>query len=181
MVSGLARMRIQSIAVVASCLAGCYSTGDGPDPSTALYFPVGLAVSPGGHALYVANSDFDLQFNAGTVEAYRLDDIRNFLAPIWSVDSSLASTDVCSTLGLGANPTQILYPGLCGSLNLESPPAPYLAMTIQGQPVGPPIANSVRIGAFATDVLYACQPSGDPATGGTRCTGMAPDPRGARL
>src|SRR6266436_1748423 len=120
MVSGLARMRIQSIAVVASCLAGCYSTGDGPDPSTALYFPVGLAVSPGGHALYVANSDFDLQFNAGTVEAYRL----------------------------GANPTQILYPGLCGSLNLESPPAPYLAMTIQGQPVGPPIANSVRIGAF---------------------------------
>src|SRR5882757_2470189 len=123
MVSGLAGMKISSIAVVASCLAGCYSTGDGPDPTVALYFPVGLAVSPRGHALYVANSDFDLQFNSGTVEAYHLDDIRNFLSPIWSVDSSLVSTDVCESLGLGVNPTQILYPGSCGALNLDSPPA----------------------------------------------------------
>jgi hypothetical protein len=182
MVSGLAGMKILSIAVVASCLAGCYSTGNGPDPSTALYFPVGLAVSPGGQALYVANSDFDLQFNAGTVEAYRLEDIRNFLAPIWSVDSSLVSTDVCNTLGLGVNPAQILYPGICGALNLDSPPPPYFAMpTSTGLPVPRPIASSARIGAFATDVLYACQPSADPAMGGTSCTGSAPDPRGARL
>ena len=61
-------MKIVSIAVGATCLVGCYSTGEGPDPSAALYVPVGLAVSPAGDALYAANSDFDLQFNSGTVD-----------------------------------------------------------------------------------------------------------------
>jgi hypothetical protein len=184
MVSGLAGMKILSIAVVASCLAGCYSTGDGPDPSTSLYFPVGLAVSPGGHALYVANSDFDLQFNAGTVQAYNLDNIRAFFSPIWSADSSLASSDLCDTLGLGANPTQILYPGICNALNLDAPPAGYVSMPNPngtGDPIAKPIARSTRIGAFATDVLYACQPSDDLTMGGTSCSGSAADPRGGRL
>jgi hypothetical protein len=177
-------MKIPSIAVVASCLAGCYSNGDGPDPTVALYFPVGLAVSPGGHALYVANSDFDLQFNSGTVEAYHLDDIRSFLSPIWSIDSSLASTDICGGLGLGVNTAQLLYPGPCGALNLDPPPAPYFAMTTNtGLPVERPIANSARIGAFATDIVYACQPSDDPTLGGTACSTPKADSlgRGARL
>src|SRR5438132_121176 len=108
MVSDRVRMRTLSVAVAALLLAGCYSTGDGPDPTAALYFPVGLAVSPGGHALYVANSDFDLQFNSGTVEAYQLDDIRGFLSKIWS-NSSIGSSDVCKELGIEPNPTPILY------------------------------------------------------------------------
>lgn len=171
-------MRFLSIVVVASCLAGCYSSGNGPDPSVALYFPVGLAVSPGGHALYVANSDFDLQFNAGTVEAYHLDDIRAFFSPIWSQDSSFVSNDVCDSLGLGANTTPILYPGACGALNLDAPPAAYLASSKDHER---PVANAARIGAFATDVLFACQPSDDPTLGGTSCATPAADGRGARL
>ena len=60
------------------CLAvGCYSTGDGtPPPSTTFYFPVGLAVSPGGNVLYAVNSDFDLQWNGGTLQSYDLNQIR---------------------------------------------------------------------------------------------------------
>src|SRR5215471_17047689 len=116
MVLHLVDMRILRVVAFAALSAvGCYSTGNGPDPATALYFPVGLAVSPGGHALYVANSDFDLQFNSGTVEAYHLDDLRSYFQPIWSVDSSIDSADICTRLGLGINPSPILYPGACGA------------------------------------------------------------------
>ena len=48
-------MKLMSIAVVALCLVGCYSTGEGPDPSGALYFPVGIAVSPSGVMIRTAN------------------------------------------------------------------------------------------------------------------------------
>jgi hypothetical protein len=61
--------------VVASA---CYSTGNGTaPPGNQMYYPVGLAVSAGGNVLYVANSDFDLQYNGGTVQSYDLKAIRN--------------------------------------------------------------------------------------------------------
>lgn len=57
--------------------AGCYSLGDGPAPDDArIYFPTGVAVSPTGNTLFVANSDFDLRFAAGTVQAFDLTRIR---------------------------------------------------------------------------------------------------------
>jgi hypothetical protein len=76
-------------AVVAAAVAsGCYAGGGGtaPPPNT-FYFPVGLAVSHaadfvtpdgvrhaglGGNALYAVNSDFDLQWNGGTIQVYDL-------------------------------------------------------------------------------------------------------------
>src|SRR5580700_4931732 len=64
------------VAVVAS--ASCYSTGTGtPPPINTFYYPVGLDVSAGGNVLYAANSDFDLQWNGGTVQSYDLNLIRN--------------------------------------------------------------------------------------------------------
>lgn len=57
--------------------AGCYSIGDGPAPDDArIYFPTGVAVSPTGNTLFVANSNFDLRFAAGTVQAFDLTRIR---------------------------------------------------------------------------------------------------------
>jgi|GEM_PF-880205 hypothetical protein len=60
---------------VAVCLVpACYSGGGGtaPPPNT-FYYPVGLAVSnQGGNALYAVNSDFDLQWNGGTLQVYDL-------------------------------------------------------------------------------------------------------------
>src|SRR5437667_10872640 len=67
-----------ALALAAAATAyACYSTGDGsPPPSKDFYFPVGLAVSAHGNVLYVANSDFDLQYNGGTVQSYDLSAIR---------------------------------------------------------------------------------------------------------
>jgi hypothetical protein len=171
-------MKVPLMAVGALCLAGCYSTGDGPDPTSGLYFPVGVAVSPGGHALYVANSDFDLQFNGGTVQAYHLDDIRNFLHPVWSQDSSNAANTTCVELGLGPDTNQLLYPGACGALNLDAPPPKYFATDDNK---GRPLAGIAKIGAFATDLLFVCRPSSDLTTSSADCSRGVGDPMGARL
>ncbi|HEX9298451.1 MAG TPA: hypothetical protein VF881_21590 [Polyangiaceae bacterium] len=162
---------------MASVTLGCYSTGEGPEPVTdALYFPVGFAVSPGGGALYVANSDFDLQYNGGTVEAYDLNALRQFLQPLWSPDPSRSAADVCGELGLGVNTSPILTPGPCGPLNPGAPPAPYRAMNN-----APIVRASAKIGAFATDSLYVCHPGADPSAGSADCLRGEADERGARL
>jgi len=58
-------------------LVSCYATGQGSDPPLdQLYFPVGLAVSHGGSVLYALNSDFDLQYNGGTIQSLDLRAIR---------------------------------------------------------------------------------------------------------
>ncbi|MGZ6091191.1 MAG: YncE family protein [Polyangiales bacterium] len=54
--------------VVAS---GCYKSGEGPDPDDhSPYYPVGIALSPSGKFLFLANSNFDLRFNSGTLQAF---------------------------------------------------------------------------------------------------------------
>lgn len=52
---------------------GCYNPGAGQDPDDhRLYFPVGIALSQSKRSLFVINSNFDLRFNSGTVQAYDL-------------------------------------------------------------------------------------------------------------
>jgi hypothetical protein len=64
--------------VVASAMPACYSAGAGTAPPTKnFYFPVGLTTSAGGRILYAVNSDFDLQWNGGTLQSYDLDRIRH--------------------------------------------------------------------------------------------------------
>ena len=72
------------IAVAGGTVASCYSGGGGgTDPPTyTFYFPVGLAVSSGGNALYAVNSDFDLQWNGGTLQSYDLFLIRRDTAAL---------------------------------------------------------------------------------------------------
>jgi DNA-binding beta-propeller fold protein YncE len=170
------RVRPTLLAVAISMLGiGCYSTGEGPEPRpNALYFPVGILPSPGGNALYVVNSDFDLQFNGGTVEAYNLQEIRDVaLRPFWAPDPSDDGSDPC--FGLGGNPNVILYPGPCGPLDFSHLPP-------RSVPYGPVFKSSVKIGAFATDVVMACHPSEDLTLGTADCMrGGVADPRGARL
>ena len=151
-------------------MASCYTTGAGPDPSpTGLYFPVGLAVSPGGGALFVANSDFNLQFNSGTLLTYDLPRLRETLRPLWSPESASPLGDPC--IGLGANTNPVLQPGRCGPFDPNAPPD-YSPSLVRG---------SAKIGAFATDLLFVCHPA-DGAPGGADCPrGSSADPRGARL
>jgi hypothetical protein len=61
------------VAAIAISAGGCYYTDAGlPPPVEGFYYPTGLVVSPGRNALYVANSNFDLQYNGGTVQAVDL-------------------------------------------------------------------------------------------------------------
>jgi hypothetical protein len=133
------------LGVACVCLAsgalGCYDTGDGSAPPLdQFYFPVGLKVSHGGNVLYAANSDFDLQFNGGTLQSY---DLRAIRAAVLDEIAHLPP-------GCPDNP-------------------PVFAPTGGRQPLGetcaPPhdsrtfFRDSAVIGAFATDLLLSKPPA----------------------
>lgn len=144
-----AGLLLSTTVIVSAGAVSCYSTGDGTaPPSTALYFPVGLQVSAGGTVLYAANSDFDLQFNGGTLQSYDLGLIRRH------------------TLDIIANPRAPNVPILDRQNQTGAPcPARADALPTLGETCAPPVDSSfyVRdaaiIGAFATDLLLTPPPS----------------------
>jgi len=134
----------------------CYSTGDGTGPPPALfYFPVGMTVSGGGNVLYVVNSDFDLQWNGGTIQSYDLHQIRN--------DSAI------SAAGYTLNAQLPLADGGAEFLDAAAKLPPGTNLCIAGVTIFLPdsglfsacspvtnsaiyVKDSVVIGAFATDL-----------------------------
>ena len=106
-----------------------------------------MAVSRGGNVLYAVNSDFDLQWNGGTVQSYDLHQIRR---------------DAVLTIADPTNPNVPYFtrpaPGACPSqaptTQTEGNPTPLL----RGQTCAPPVdstkyvRDSATIGAFATDL-----------------------------
>jgi hypothetical protein len=146
--------------------ADCYSRGDGaPPPIDRFYFPVGLQVSHGGSVLYAVNSDFDLQYNGGTIQSYDLRLIRR--------DALRAIADPRDPrLPLTRPGSQIADP--CAS----DPPADDGSFRPLGEASAPPVnsrcyfRDGAIIGAFATDLLLSRPPSElvpqEPATEGDR-------------
>ena len=62
--------------LIAALLGGCFDPGEGiAPPPERVYFPVGLALDADARFLYVLNSDFDLQFNAGTLQSMDLEQL----------------------------------------------------------------------------------------------------------
>lgn len=140
--------------VVAVVAGACYDTGDGTAPPTdAFYYPVGLQVSHGGNVLYAVNSDFDLQYNGGTIQSYDLHLIRQH------------------ALKVIANPADpsvpLLRPGVQGQCPANPPvdKAGELGRQTLGETCAPPVSSqfyfrdSAVIGAFATDLLLSPLPS----------------------
>jgi hypothetical protein len=148
-----------ALAVVSGAIASCYPDGGGgTDPPTdTFYFPVGLAVSSGGNALYAVNSDFDLQWNGGTLQSYDLFLVRRDAA-------ALAETNLGggSPLDLQGPPYNVDYVQTPPAGSCLTPDAPVVAANGTRIPLGeicaPPVqsTNYVRastiIGAFATDL-----------------------------
>ncbi len=144
-----------ALAVGGGAIASCYSGGGGgTDPPTdTFYFPVGLAVSAGGNALYAVNSDFDLQWNGGTLQSYDLFLIRRDAAAL-----------VATNLGGGSlqDLTGIDFVQTPSAANCLAPNASVIGANGTRVPLGeicaPPVqsTNYVRastiIGAFATDL-----------------------------
>ncbi|MFT3769977.1 MAG: hypothetical protein QM820_31500 [Minicystis sp.] len=91
-------------AIAALSQAGCYFTDEGLSPPTkAFYYPTGLAVSPGRGALYVANSDFDLQYNGGTVQVIDLRETRKTLREtLAGIRCVQGAKDACDAIGKDA-------------------------------------------------------------------------------
>jgi len=158
-------------ALVAISATGCFPPDAGVDPDsgqTKIYFPVGLALSPPQtqppdgkdhtvmpgqevpdgirrHWLYLANSDFDLQFNAGTVQVYDLSQIETLASVVFN-DRKCPTQVVTPDNPTGAQSAanQFLYPGPCDPLTDFSKI--------------PILHENVKIGAFATDVVYMRRP-----------------------
>ena len=113
---GIRRLTGAARPILAVALVACANTGGGsPPPRDRIYFPTGLATSPGGHVLYTLNSDYDLGYNGGTLQAFDLDALRfdtlaNLATPgadgipfLRSGDAALAKTN-CPSVAPGDKP-----------------------------------------------------------------------------
>jgi hypothetical protein len=149
-------------AVLSAAMPACFTAGGGtaPPPDT-FYFPTGLAVSTGGNVLYAINSDFDLQWNGGTLQTYDLFQIRQDAATL------IAANAIGATSAPAGIPFLDPWQGGCP----DEPPPPTNDLSGIGVPVGescaPPVdstsyvRDSAIVGAFATDLEVA-------AIGGSR-------------
>jgi hypothetical protein len=139
-----------SCATVAAVYApGCYTSGGGTDPpSDRFYFPVGLAVSPGGHTLYAVNSDFDLQWSGGTLQSYNLDQIRQDAETLieFNVKGSPLPTDAGALNAPSMPCTMTSTPSAGKTLGEDCAPAVDSKVYIGGS------KSNMVVGAFATDL-----------------------------
>jgi hypothetical protein len=158
-------------------LGGCFPSGEGVDPPTdrSVYFPVGLALDADASHLFIANSDFDLQYNSGTISSFSLDAVRALLPQACTVDADCTNPEKprCDALAPGDAPVPGdpasywcvadtgNYQGPCGTLGELSPsdrqlyPGRCRWMLPQRDGI---LVDSVRIGAFATDIVYRTRP-----------------------
>ncbi len=128
--------------------AGCFTDADGRTPDlNSLYFPTALVASPGLSTLYVANSDFDLQYSGGWVQALDLGQIRSDVSVIADrlAEEESAQT-ACQAAGRALNPDSWLNPGPCSAF-----------------PVLPYVKSHASIGAFASGLLLTHEPDGSGA------------------
>jgi hypothetical protein len=129
---------------VALSLAGCFPPGEGIEPPRdRVYFPTGVALTGDRNVLLVANSDFDLQFNGGTLQTFDVGSARD---EYWN--AALAGD--CGSLGTQPAYRRSQVPGLCNAV------APDLPLPSSGTT---PLRASVGIGAFATDLVLASRPA----------------------
>lgn len=141
-------------AFVGILTSACYSAGGGSDPPLkSLYFPVGMAVSPDGNWLVVVNSDFDLQYNGGTLQTYRLIEgdgkfgIRN------DANNAINYAQDGGTCWSHPAPTANGILGLACAQPVDASAGTYWADPTQYWHHG------VIVGAFATDLLQLSLPS----------------------
>jgi hypothetical protein len=177
------------VCVVAGGVANaCYSAGSGTAPPTnQLYYPEGLAVSSAsslpmtgvraadggivevpeqpGDVLYVANSDFDLQYNGGTLQSYDLTQVRRDTANLITYnlfpDAGLPDGAVAAIPFVYPSDLSLCTTG--NSFNVSgntNPPSNRSngMRTPLGEACSPPVDStryflqSATIGAFATDL-----------------------------
>lgn len=153
---GRSSLAASSFTLLASA---CFPLGDGVSPPLdSVNYPVGVTLSTSGDRLYVANSDFDLRYNGGTVLAIDAAATRELL-PTWcrseddcpsrhtcsGASGSLWGVCVdrqqspCGALGDKGLAEQAFTPGRCNPVNL------------QGSDL---VVAGVKTAPFSTDIRY---------------------------
>lgn len=179
---------------------GCYSAGDGQTPpEDRIYFPVGLTLVNESKHLLVANSDFDLQYNAGTLNV--LDVAR--LAPLITVPCSedkdcTAAAARCTAESGSPDCNSRLFCNTAVGLCVDAPGGDQFCGVLEKRPVeaqllspgacayiepahppegaadaSSPLLSEVQIGAFATDVVYRERPASADSFGNADLAGRA--------
>lgn len=155
-----------------------------PPPTDQIYFPVGLAVGRDSSRLYVASSDFDLQYTGGVVQAFDLNRVRS-LVPIPCRSDADCSSDgagrtLCDSKQQGARapsywcakpvvPEPVDGPVAdvpCGAWSELSPSqradvpvrCGYVDIVKPQDNGSPLLVDAVQIGAFASDLIYRDRP-----------------------
>lgn len=127
-------------------------------PLDAVIYPVGVALSASGDRLYVANSDFDLRYNGGTVVAIDAKAVRDLLPEYCRADEECGRQghcdgargtllgvcvdedgSACGDLGDKASGEQAFTPGVCKPVDLR------------GSEI---VVAGVRTAPFSTDLRY---------------------------
>jgi len=148
------------LVAIGLCAIGCFTSDDGLDPLASdkysFYFPTAIVASPGLTSLYVVSSDFDLQFNGGTVKALDLVELRKTLETLRdALNASAGAKSACSSVQLvhgdrteslaaAEDKDRIIAPGPCKPLDRDF--------------VNSLAINAVSIGAFASGAVLAQNP-----------------------
>jgi len=166
------------------CLAlvGCFPPGEGEEPHPKdVYFPVGLALDANAQHLFIVNSDFDLQYNSGTVLSWDLEALRGLVPRTCATDADCPG-QLCDLTLRGGDYTareEPSHPYVPGGWCVDEPvgnvvePCPVRGErpereqllypgrchSLGDQPVGE--GQTVQIGAFATDALFRASPLAD--------------------
>lgn len=164
-------------ALLALSSSACFPPGDGIAPEeSGIYFPIGLALDQSGRFLLLANSDFDLQFNAGVVQSLDLQRLEEVTPRVCSADSDCSSEQrcdleptaensgipshfcvgtsgeyagrPCGPYGEASASARLASPGRCGYVDPEKP---------QGGG-GSLFRDAVQVAAFAKDLVYKPRP-----------------------
>jgi hypothetical protein len=135
--------------LLAFATTGCFTDAEGQKPSeTQIYFPTGVLMSPGGNVLYIANSDFDLQYSGGSVQALEAAALRKPILALANriAQDSGATSGACAEQGLRNNQAAFLQPGPCSPIDI----APF-------------IRTARFIGAFASGLMLTHEPNNNRA------------------
>lgn len=153
--------------IALSAQAGCFALGAGLEPpQDQFYYPTALLTSPGGRTLYVVNSDFDIQYTGGTVQAIDLAGLRACAGRLRDNLARGASALIaCGDIGLGESANPVLVPGPCEPIPVNDPVACTLTddpdtAAVEGEVAGPLVHGARVIGAFASSAALARDPSG---------------------
>ena len=179
--SSAARARVLGlVALLGASLVGC-ETGGRPPPSGQLFFPTAMAIGPTGDVLYVANSNFDLRFNRGSLHSYDLARLNELMdaCPALVADPSnrITSAGECQVLPLELEDRlgelrqeDVRFEAILIDQVQTGSFADGIALSPEGGRLYLPMRGDANLTFVNTDASGDLSCGGDPSSGFERCS-----------